>query len=113
MIPPTVDALRVTYVGGPTALLEWRGLRLLLDPTFDPAGTAYELPGYTLRKTQGPALEPEALGPVDAVLLSHDHHRDNLDDAGRAFLPQAGRVLTTIDGAGRLGSGAFGLAAWE
>ena len=26
------------YIGGPTALLEFGGLRLLTDPTFDPAG---------------------------------------------------------------------------
>jgi len=30
--------LKLTYIGGPTALLEWGGLRLLSDPTFDPAG---------------------------------------------------------------------------
>ena len=30
--------------------------------------------------------------PVDAVLLSHDHHADNLDDAGRALLAAAGTV---------------------
>ena len=29
------------------------------------------------------------------VLLSHDHHGDNLDDAGRALLAVAGVVLTT------------------
>jgi L-ascorbate metabolism protein UlaG (beta-lactamase superfamily) len=105
--------LRVTYVGGPTALLEWRGLRLLTDPTFDPAGTAYELPTYTLRKTQGPALGPTAVGEVDAVLLSHDHHFDNLDHAGRSLLAAAGRVLTTEEGAGRLGGNAIRLAPWQ
>jgi len=41
---------RLTYIGGPTALLEWEGLRLLTDPTFDPAGTGYTPPTYTLRK---------------------------------------------------------------
>jgi L-ascorbate metabolism protein UlaG (beta-lactamase superfamily) len=35
----TTAAPRLTYVGGPTAILEWRGLRLLTDPTFDRAGT--------------------------------------------------------------------------
>ena len=32
--------LHVTYIGGPTALLELGGLRLLTDPTFDPAGSS-------------------------------------------------------------------------
>lgn len=105
--------LRVTYIGGPTALLEWGGVRLLTDPTFDPAGETYTTAVYTLRKTHGPALAPEALGPVDAVLLSHDHHFDNLDHAGRAMLARAGAVITTAAGAERLGDRAVGLAAWE
>jgi L-ascorbate metabolism protein UlaG (beta-lactamase superfamily) len=104
--------MELTYVGGPTALLEWRGRRLLTDPTFDPAGTTYEPPGYTLRKTQSPAVAPEKLARLDAVLLSHDHHFDNLDHEGRALLPRAGCVITTRDGATRLGD-ARGLEPWE
>src|SRR3954452_18187826 len=41
--------------------------------------------------------------PLHAVLLSHDRHGDNLDDAGRALLPAADVVVTTAAGAGRLG----------
>ena len=104
---------RLTYIGGATALIEWRGLRLLTDPTFDAAGTSYPTPADTLRRTTTPAIAAEALGPIDAVLLSHDHHFDNLDTAGRALLPRAGRVLTTTAGAERLGGNAAGLAPWE
>ena len=94
---------RLTYIGGSTALIEWAGARLLTDPTLDPEGTEYPTPVYTLRKTIGPALPPEALLPLDAVLLSHDHHFDNLDHAGRRLLSRAGRVLTTAEGAARIG----------
>src|SRR4051812_34648879 len=87
------------------------GLRLLTDPTFDPAGTRYEAPGYTLVKTQAPAVPAGDVGRVDAVLLSHDHHFDNLDRAGRELLAGAGRVLTTRDGAERLGGGVVGMSA--
>jgi len=104
--------LRVTYVGGPTALLDVAGLRLLTDPTFDPDGTEYRTPVYTLRKTSAPAVAANALGPIDAVLLSHDHHFDNLDNAGRALLPTVRQVLTTPSGAERLGGNALGLASW-
>jgi len=45
--------LTVTYIGGPTALIELGGLRLLIDPTFDPAGSEYRTAAYVLRKTQG------------------------------------------------------------
>lgn len=103
----------ITYIGGPTALLELGGLRLLTDPTFDPAGATYPTGPYTLHKTQGPALPPDALGHLDAVLLSHDHHWDNLDRAGRALLERVGAVLTTPAGAERLGGRARGLAPWQ
>ena len=111
-MPPS-SPLRLRYIGGPTAILELGGLRLLTDPTFDPAGTTYTTPVYTLRKTEGPALGPDEIGPIDAVILSHDHHFDNLDRAGREFLARAGLVLTTGDGAERLGGRAVGLEPWE
>jgi L-ascorbate metabolism protein UlaG (beta-lactamase superfamily) len=106
--------LIVTLVGGPTALLEYGGMRLLTDPTFDDAPRDYvrdDAP--SLHKTAGPALGPDAIGGVDVVLLSHDHHPDNLDEGGRAFLAHARRVLTTAAGAHRLGGGATGLEPWE
>lgn len=46
------------------------------------------------------------------MLLSHDHHFDNLDDAGRRLLSSARRVLTTVDGAARIGVEP-GLAPWQ
>ena len=59
------------------------------------------------------ALEAAALGPIDAVLLSHDEHADNLDAAGRALLAHVPIVCTTQSGAARLGGTAHGLAPWE
>ena len=67
----------------------------------------------TLHKTRGPALNIDKVGKVDAVLLSHDQHSDNLDTSGRAFLNKAGRVLTTQIGANRVGGNAEGLAPWQ
>jgi L-ascorbate metabolism protein UlaG (beta-lactamase superfamily) len=112
-MPSTRNPLRLTYIGGPTALLEYGGLRFLTDPTFDPAGTDYPTPVYTLHKSQAPALTAEQLGRIDAVLLSHDHHFDNLDHAGRAALGGARVIFTTRDGAERLAGNAHGLEAWE
>jgi L-ascorbate metabolism protein UlaG (beta-lactamase superfamily) len=102
----------VTLIGGPTALLEVGGFRLLTDPTFDAPGE-YTLPHVTLRKIEGPAVSAEAIGAIDAVLLSHDQHADNLDHSGKAFLTKVGHVFTTVSGAKRLGSGSEGLASWE
>ncbi len=107
-----MSPLKITLVGGPTALIEIDGFRLLTDPTFDPPGE-YQLPHVMLRKTAGPALAASAIGPIDAVLLSHDQHADNLDNSGRALLEKAGRVLTTVVGAQRLQGRAEGLAPWQ
>lgn len=102
---------RLRLVGGPTALITYGGLRLLTDPTFDPPGE-HPRPGtnIVLRKLEGPTSHVPGLLPIDAVLLSHDHHADNLDPSGRAMLPQAALVLTTGAGAERLGANATGLA---
>jgi L-ascorbate metabolism protein UlaG (beta-lactamase superfamily) len=101
--------LTAQLVGGPTAVLEYAGLRLLTDPSLSPPGE-YE---GGLVKVTAPALDMEAIEPIDVVLLSHDHHSDNLDPAGREFLPRARRVLTTVDGARRLGGNATGLEPWS
>ena len=107
-----MTAPRFTLIGGPTVLIEIAGFRLVTDPTFDAPGD-YKLPHVTLTKTGSPALHADDLGAVDAVLLSHDQHADNLDHGGRDFLPKAGRVLTTEAGAKRLGGNALGLAPWQ
>jgi L-ascorbate metabolism protein UlaG (beta-lactamase superfamily) len=112
-VSDTAVPFKVTYVGGPTALIEIGGLRLLTDPVFDPPGGKYRFGlGTGSVKLDAPALAPAELGRIDAVLLSHDHHADNLDPAGRALLPSAGQVLTTASGAGRLGGNALGLEPW-
>jgi L-ascorbate metabolism protein UlaG (beta-lactamase superfamily) len=103
---------RLTLIGGPTVLIEFAGFRLLTDPTFDEPGE-YPLPHVTLTNTDAPAIGVDQIGAIDAVLLSHDQHADNLDHGGRAFLPAAGRVLTTVAGAGRLGGNATGLTPWQ
>lgn len=108
-----VENLKITLVGGPTALLEIAGLRLLTDPTFDPAGGAYTTGPVTLRKLSGPALGLGGIGHIDGVLLSHDQHFDNLDHAGRTMLGEAGRVFTTSSGGGRLGGQTVGLKPWH
>jgi L-ascorbate metabolism protein UlaG (beta-lactamase superfamily) len=106
--------IRLTHISTATLLLEIGSLRLLTDPVFDPAGGHYFF-GYGTHsvKLTEPAIKIENLGRIDAVLLSHDHHEDNLDRAGRAFLPQAKQVITTSAGAKRLMGNAVGLKAWQ
>jgi L-ascorbate metabolism protein UlaG (beta-lactamase superfamily) len=109
-----VTDLRITHVGGPTALIAIDGWRLLTDPTFDPPGRKYTFGwGTGSVKLAGPSVAVSDLGHIDAVLLTHDHHDDNLDACGRALLPSAGAVVTTVSGAKRLGGSARGLEPWE
>lgn len=100
------------YLGGPTVVIELGGARFLTDPTFDPPGD-YPIGSRKLTKTMPPAIDAGELPPIDAVLLSHDQHPDNLDHAGRRLLETVPLVLTTPAGAGRVGGRARGLAPWE
>ena len=104
----------ITYIGGPTVLLRVGALHLLTDPTFDAAGKHYVFGfGTSSDKVLGPAVSKDALPPLDAVLLTHDQHDDNLDGAGREVLERAPRVLTTPDAARRLGAKSEGLEPWQ
>jgi L-ascorbate metabolism protein UlaG (beta-lactamase superfamily) len=106
-----VDDIRV--FGGPTALIEFGGLRFLTDPTFDPPGDYPLGGGRWLTKTAPASAGQATIGPLDAVLLSHDEHPDNLDHAGRELLRRVPLTLTTKGGADRLGGTARGLTPWE
>jgi len=118
MSAPTSQApLAVRVTGGPTAVLEIGGLRLVTDPTFDAPGDYVSGSGSVLVKTAPAATAPAEISPVDLVLLSHDEHPDNLDRSGRAFLATVPLVVTTPSGAGRLNgdlgeTAVRGLAPW-
>lgn len=102
----------VRVLGGPTTLIEIGGLRLLTDPTFDDVRD-YELaPGLVLSKTAPSTISAADIGAVDAVLLSHDQHPDNLDTAGRAFTATTPLVLCTPLAAERLTGATRGLPDW-
>jgi hypothetical protein len=85
----TASQISIHALGGPTSILEIGGLRLLTDPTFDAPREYVMGPGRVLAKTAHTALSAAEVGPVDAVLLSHDQHRDNLDISGRDYLGQS------------------------
>jgi L-ascorbate metabolism protein UlaG (beta-lactamase superfamily) len=107
-----MNKLTVRAIGGPTAVVDYANLRFVLDPTFDEPGSFPNGP-ITLVKSAGPAASPDKLGPVDAVLISHDHHKDNLDVSGREYALRVPRVFTTPAGAERLGPPATGFKPFE
>jgi L-ascorbate metabolism protein UlaG (beta-lactamase superfamily) len=104
----------VTWIGGPTVLLEYGGLTILTDPTFDEPGEYPDPDGTALVKTHGPGIRARDLPPVHLILLSHHEHEDNLDHAGLDLVRSGIPTLTTPYAATALGLPSVrGLAPWE
>jgi L-ascorbate metabolism protein UlaG (beta-lactamase superfamily) len=102
-----------THLGTATVLLTVGPFRLLTDPALDPPGPSYAVLGLARYRRIAPPVGPAELGPLDAVLLSHDQHGDNLDRSGLAVARTAGVIVTTRAGAARLGGRAVGLRPWQ
>ncbi len=108
--------LRLTYLGGPTYLIEIGRFRIVTDPGFDPQGTEKsEGPSHLLTKVMGPPVPVDKIGDIDAVLLTHAQHLDNLDNEGRRLLARVGTTITTPASAkmNLPGKNVQGLATWE
>ncbi len=69
------SGLRITWFGHASALVEIDGVRVLIDPVW---GKRAGLPGLGPVRFFAPTAALEDLGPIDVVLLSHDHY-DHLD----------------------------------
>ncbi|HUL02702.1 MAG TPA: MBL fold metallo-hydrolase [Gemmatimonadales bacterium] len=71
------DTLVLTWIGHATFLIQIGGLNLITDPMF--GSRASPLPFAGPRRHVPPAIDLDALPPLDGVLLSHNHY-DHLDD---------------------------------
>ncbi len=69
---PPATGLRATWLGHSTVLLEVDGVRLLTDPVWGRRASPSQLAGP--KRFQPVPVALEALPPIDAVLLSHDHY---------------------------------------
>lgn len=106
--------IHITHSSTACVLLEIGSVRILTDPVLDGGSKRYRLgPAAWATRYVGPAIAPETILPLDAVLLSHPHHPDNLDEAGRALLPAARQVITCSHAASALPVGTQGLEAWQ
>ena len=73
---PAASGLRVTWLGHSTLLIEIDGVRLLTDPVWGERASPLAFAGP--KRFHPPPARLDALGPLDAVIVSHDHY-DHLD----------------------------------
>lgn len=85
------EAIRVTWLGHSTCLLDVDGKRFLTDPLWCVRASPFSFVGPK-RFFHNP-LSIENLPPIDAILLSHDHY-DHLDK--KSLLQLAGRGIPVI-----------------
>ncbi len=85
----------LTFIGNATVLVRCAGFTVLTDPNFLHAGERASLGyGLTSKRLRDPAVEVDALPPLDAVVLSH-LHGDHFDRVARRGLAKNLPVVTT------------------
>ena len=73
---PPATGLRVTWLGHSSVLIEIDGRRVLFDPVWGERCSPFPFAGP--KRLHPVPLPLASLGPVDAVVISHDHY-DHLD----------------------------------
>ena len=73
---PIETGLRATWLGHSTVLIEIDGFRVLTDPVWGERASPWQFAGP--KRFQPVPIPIEALPPLDAVVISHDHY-DHLD----------------------------------
>src|SRR5688572_15158373 len=97
----------LTFIGTATTLLELGPFTLLTDPNFIHRGQrAYLGKGLWSRRLSEPAVDPEHLPVLDAIVLSH-LHGDHFDRVARRALGRDQPVFTTPAAARRLSTWGF------
>jgi L-ascorbate metabolism protein UlaG (beta-lactamase superfamily) len=69
-------AMRVTWIGHSTVLVQTEGLNILTDPVWSDVAGPWNLIGP--RRSRAPGVRFEDLPRIDLVLLSHNHY-DHMD----------------------------------
>src|SRR5436190_24200407 len=89
--------LRATWLGHSTVLLEIDGMRVLTDPVWGERASPVSFAGP--KRFQPVPVPLEALPPLDAVVISHDHY-DHLDYTTIVALAQRDVRFYTSPGVG-------------
>lgn len=110
---PAAASGRLEWIGGPTALLEYAGLRVLTDPMLGPRGpNAFVLPKHpstgaaNVSFTRYTAPASFSLTGLDAILISHTH-ADHVDARAKEVLPKDLPVVVAAAGADAMRAAGF------
>lgn len=79
----TSDALKVTYIGHATFLVQAGGVNLLVDPVFSNRASPFTKMGP--KRVRAPFVPLEKLPKIDFVFVSHNHY-DHMDLASLSWL---------------------------
>lgn len=91
---PVETGLRATWLGHSTVLLELGSARILTDPVWGLRASPSRLIGP--KRFQPVPVPIDAIGPLDLVIVSHDHY-DHLDaQSVRALAAQGSRFCTSL-----------------
>ena len=84
------DAMRITWIGHATALIQTQGLNILLDPVWAKRDSPVQFDGP--RRVRKPGVRFDDLPRIDIVLISHNHY-DHMDIPTLGELWQRDRPL--------------------
>ena len=89
------DAVRVTYVGHASFLLQTRGRNILIDPVW--ADRASPISFIGPKRVNAPGIAFDDLPKIDAVLVTHNHY-DHMDvtTLGRLWQRSRPRIVTPL-----------------
>jgi L-ascorbate metabolism protein UlaG (beta-lactamase superfamily) len=83
-------AMRVTWIGHATTLVQTQGLNILIDPVWAWRDSPLQLVGP--KRVRKPGVKLTDLPPIDVVLISHNHY-DHLDAGALKYLARRDKPL--------------------
>nr|WP_245431167.1 MBL fold metallo-hydrolase [Rhodoplanes roseus] len=91
----TGTALRISYVGHASILLQTGGRNILIDPVWSERASPFGFAGP--KRVNDPGIPFEALPTIDTVLVSHGHYDHlDLDTLSRLVAAHRPRVITPL-----------------
>ena len=89
------DAVRVTYIGHASFLLQTRGKNILIDPVWADRASPFSFVGP--KRVNPPGVAFDDLPKIDAVLVTHNHY-DHMDvgTIGRLWQRFRPRIVTPL-----------------